>query len=75
MCTSVRARGSLAAWMRADQRPLSPAAEPAKTVALSLWGWRQEQRPHSEEHAPPLGPVATPAIPRLTQLGARFPGL
>ncbi len=41
MC--MRARNWIpAAWMHADQRPLSPAAEPAKTVALSLWGWRQE---------------------------------
>ncbi len=26
-----------AAWMRADDRPLPPAAEPEKTVALALW--------------------------------------
>jgi len=68
-----------AAWMRKDQRPLPRAADPEKTVALALWRWdggpALRLPPHTKECAPALGPVATPATPRLTQLGARFPGL
>jgi len=76
----MRARTWLpASWMRKDQLPLPAAAEPDATVALALWRWdggpALRLPPHTEECAPALGPVATPATPRLTQLGARFPGL
>ncbi|HZV03628.1 MAG TPA: hypothetical protein VE999_00930 [Gemmataceae bacterium] len=55
-------------WLRPDQRPLPPAAEPEKTVALALWHWdggpALRLPPHTKECAPAFGPVARRGIGR-----------